>query len=104
MVGGILGAAILSIGSVQKTLPLIGHHPPFLPANLNMTTPASESASTPSTTVPQPSRIPPPVRPKAGFTRYAERLNGRLAMTAFTVVILVELVTGHGVLHWLGLY
>ncbi|MGA1602627.1 MAG: hypothetical protein ACO4CG_10100 [Prochlorothrix sp.] len=69
-----------------------------------MTTPASESASTPSTTVPQPSRIPPPVRPKAGFTRYAERLNGRLAMTAFTVVILVELVTGHGVLHWLGLY
>lgn len=75
-----------------------------------MTTPAPESAAPESTAtassapVPQPSRIPAPVRPKAGFTRYAERLNGRLAMTAFTAVILVELVTGQGVLHWLGFY
>lgn len=72
-----------------------------------MTKPFPESAapeSTPTATVPQPSRVPAPVRPKAGFTRYAERLNGRLAMTAFIAIVLVELFTGQGILHWFGLY
>ncbi|WP_016922723.1 chlorophyll a/b-binding protein [Prochlorothrix hollandica] len=69
-----------------------------------MTTPTAEP-STPESmaAVPQPSQVPEPVRPKTGFNRYAERLNGRLAMLAFTAVIVVELLTGHGILHWFGL-
>jgi hypothetical protein len=42
-------------------------------------------------------------RPKAGFNDYAERLNGRAAMVGFVLVVLIELVTGKGILSWLGL-
>jgi len=38
-----------------------------------------------------------------GFTRAAESLNGRLAMLAFTIAILIELVTGQGFLKFLKL-
>lgn len=52
--------------------------------------------------------LKPPVtptleRPKAGFNEYAERLNGRAAMVGFILVLLIEFVTGKGVLSWLGL-
>jgi hypothetical protein len=56
-----------------------------------------------ATNPPQPSVVPNQNRPKTGFNRFSERLNGRVAMMAFIFVILVELVTGHGVLYWLGL-
>jgi hypothetical protein len=39
---------------------------------------------------------------KFGFTSTAENLNGRMAMIGFTAVV-TELVTGQGVLHFLGL-
>jgi hypothetical protein len=42
-------------------------------------------------------------RPKLGFNDYAERLNGRAAMVGFIAIILIELVTGEGLLSWLGL-
>jgi len=41
--------------------------------------------------------------PKFGFNDYAERLNGRAAMIGFILVLLIEGLTGQGVLSWLGL-
>lgn len=40
---------------------------------------------------------------KLGFTRFAENLNGRLAMIGFVAAIAVELMTGKGILAQLGL-
>jgi hypothetical protein len=51
----------------------------------------------------QPSQIPQSTHPKRGFNDYVERLNGRAAMVGFIAAILVELLTGEGVLSWLGL-
>lgn len=42
-------------------------------------------------------------RPRMGFNDYAERLNGRAAMIGFMAIILIELVTGEGLLSWFGL-
>ncbi|MBP0027657.1 hypothetical protein PN466_02615 [Roseofilum reptotaenium CS-1145] len=42
-------------------------------------------------------------QPKLGFNDYAERLNGRAAMVGFSVTLVIEYVTGQGVLSWLGL-
>lgn len=39
--------------------------------------------------------------PRAGFTEYAEKLNGRLAMIGFVSLIAVELITGKGLIAWL---
>ncbi|MDZ7969401.1 MAG: chlorophyll a/b-binding protein [Nostoc sp. DedSLP03] len=39
--------------------------------------------------------------PRIGFTKYAEKLNGRLAMIAFVSLIAVEVITGHGLVGWL---
>ncbi|MCS6813259.1 MAG: chlorophyll a/b-binding protein [Cyanobacteria bacterium] len=37
-----------------------------------------------------------------GFTKRAETLNGRLAMIGFVSAILLEVITGHGVLGFLA--
>lgn len=34
---------------------------------------------------------------QAGFTEYAEKLNGRLAMVGFVSLLALEAVTGHGI-------
>ena len=39
---------------------------------------------------------------KAGFTPYAELLNGRLAMIGFVSLLIHEVSTGHGLTWWLG--
>lgn len=52
---------------------------------------------------PQPSVNPNTQEPLFGFNRYAERLNGRAAMIGFVAMLLVEFLTGKGVLSWLGL-
>jgi hypothetical protein len=52
---------------------------------------------------PQPSVTPNLPQPRFGFNRYAERLNGRAAMVGFVIAIVVEYLTGKGVLGWLGL-
>ncbi|MBE9139253.1 hypothetical protein IQ254_18970 [Nodosilinea sp. LEGE 07088] len=38
-----------------------------------------------------------------GFTPAAESLNGRLAMLGFGLAIVIELLSGEGVLHFLNL-
>ena len=39
---------------------------------------------------------------KAGFTPYAELLNGRLAMIGFVYLLILEFSTGHGLIWWLA--
>lgn len=50
----------------------------------------------------QPSVTPNTQEPKFGFNKYAERLNGRAAMIGFVALLLMELLTGKGLLAWLG--
>lgn len=40
---------------------------------------------------------------KLGFNAVAETWNGRLAMIGFAAALIIELVSGQGVLHFLGL-
>jgi hypothetical protein len=54
-------------------------------------------------TEPQPTQTPKLEEPKFGFNDYSERLNGRAAMIGFVLTILIEYVTGQGLLAWLGL-
>lgn len=51
----------------------------------------------------QPTKVPNMERPKKGFNRYAEQLNGRAAMIGIVGLVLVELITGKGLLTLLGL-
>jgi hypothetical protein len=39
--------------------------------------------------------------PRIGFTPYAERLNGRLAMIGFVSLLALEVSTKHGLISWL---
>ena len=52
---------------------------------------------------PQPTTQPKLEEPKFGFNEYAERLNGRAAMIGFILTIVIEYVSGQGLLAWLGL-
>ncbi|HSM81584.1 MAG TPA: chlorophyll a/b-binding protein [Nodosilinea sp.] len=60
---------------------------------------------------PDPAASPqPPVAPASaepapafGWTRYAERINGRFAMVGFVALLLLEWVTGQDFFSWLGL-
>jgi hypothetical protein len=54
--------------------------------------------------VPEPSTTPKLKEPKFGFNEYSERLNGRAAMVGFIIALVIEYVTGQGILAWLGLY
>ncbi|MEC4804929.1 MAG: chlorophyll a/b-binding protein [Jaaginema sp. PMC 1079.18] len=40
---------------------------------------------------------------KLGFTAGAENWNGRLAMLGFAAALIIELVSGQGLLHFWGL-
>lgn len=51
----------------------------------------------------EPSVTPKLEDPKFGFNSYAERLNGRAAMIGFTLILVIEYITGKGLLSWLGL-
>ncbi len=51
----------------------------------------------------QPTTTPNIEDPKFGFNKYAERLNGRAAMIGFILIVVIEYVTGQGLLSWLGL-
>jgi hypothetical protein len=51
----------------------------------------------------RPTTTPNLEEPKFGFNEYAERLNGRAAMIGFALTLIIEYVTGQGLLEWLGL-
>jgi len=51
----------------------------------------------------EPTQVPKLEEPKFGFNDYAERLNGRAAMIGFLLTVIIEYVTGKGLLEWLGL-
>ena len=51
----------------------------------------------------QPTKVPNMERTKKGFNQYAERLNGRAAMVGIAALVLIELLTGKGLLAFLGL-
>jgi hypothetical protein len=38
---------------------------------------------------------------QAGWTEYAETMNGRFAMIGFVSLLAMEVITGHGVIGWL---
>jgi len=44
-----------------------------------------------------------PNETKFGFTTFAENWNGRLAMIGFASALIIELVSGQGVLHFWGI-
>jgi hypothetical protein len=39
--------------------------------------------------------------PQAGWTVYAEKLNGRLAMIGFVALLIQEVLTGHGIVGFI---
>jgi len=39
--------------------------------------------------------------PQAGFTEYAEKINGRLAMIGFVSLLAMEVLTGHGIVGFI---
>jgi hypothetical protein len=41
--------------------------------------------------------------PVFGFSAYAEQINGRFAMIGFVGLLVLEFLTGQGLLTWLGL-
>ena len=45
----------------------------------------------------------PSQEPSFGWNIYAERMNGRFAMLGFVSVLLIEALTGQGLLTWMGL-
>ena len=51
----------------------------------------------------KPTKVPNMERPKKGFNQYAEQLNGRAAMVGLVGLVLIELLTGKGLMTLLGL-
>ncbi len=39
--------------------------------------------------------------PQAGWTEYAEQINGRMAMIGFVALLLQEILTGHGIVGFI---
>ena len=69
------------------------------PANLNIPKhPTMNDTSTPETPASEAE-----VTPTLGWNAYAERLNGRFAMIGFIALLVLELITGQGLLTWMGL-
>ncbi len=61
-----------------------------------MNSETSTSQTSPQETFNQP-------EPAFGWTSYAEQINGRFAMIGFVGLLIVELLTGQGLINWLGL-
>lgn len=60
-----------------------------------------KSETAPIDTSPQESLNQP--EPRFGWTAYAEQINGRFAMVGFVALLLIEWLTGQGLLTWMGL-
>ncbi|MCU0545867.1 MAG: ferrochelatase [Oscillatoriaceae cyanobacterium Prado104] len=86
-------------------VPALNTHPVFIEDLANLVVEAIESPSVKFSEVVRPSKMVkmyPQERWQWGMTTAAEVWNGRLAMLGFMALI-VELITGHGPLHSIGL-
>lgn len=55
------------------------------------------------TPTPETDTKPAETAPTFGWNAYTERLNGRFAMLGFVALLAIELLTGQGLLAWMGL-
>jgi len=88
-----------------RRVPALNTHPVFIDALADLVIGALKAPSLSLAEVmhPQkPVKIYPQERWEWGLTTAAERWNGRLAMIGF-IALLLELVSGHGPLHFVGL-
>lgn len=88
-----------------RRVPALNTHPVFIDALADLVINALKAPSLSLAEVmhPQePVKIYPQERWEWGLTTAAERWNGRLAMIGF-IALLLELVSGHGPLHFVGL-
>lgn len=88
-----------------RRVPALNAHPGFINDLADLVV---ERLDTPSPTLAEVTRLEKPVkiypqeRWQWGLTTAAERWNGRLAMVGF-IALLLELISGHGPLHFVGL-
>ena len=94
----------LGVESFQR-VPALNSHPAFIEDLANL---VQESLDNPSLTLeevihpPRRAKMYPQERWEWGITSAAEVWNGRLAMVGF-IALLVEMISGHGPLHFAGL-
>lgn len=62
---------------------------------------SSEPATTAKTT--EPETTSDRHEPSFGWNLYSEQMNGRFAMIGFVSVLILEALTGQGLLTWMGL-
>jgi protoporphyrin/coproporphyrin ferrochelatase len=88
-----------------RRVPALNTHPVFIRALADLVINALKSPSLKLSQVTQMKkkvRIYPPERWEWGMTTSAEVWNGRIAMLGF-IALIIELITGHGLLHMVGL-
>ncbi|WP_414585762.1 ferrochelatase [Scytonema sp. PCC 10023] len=88
-----------------RRVPALNTHPVFIKALADLVIDALKSPSLKLSQVSQMKKkvkIYPPERWEWGLTSSAEVWNGRIAMLGF-IALVIELITGHGLLHMVGL-
>ncbi|MBD2462203.1 ferrochelatase [Oscillatoria sp. FACHB-1407] len=88
-----------------QRVPALNTHPVFIEDLANMVVNALNNPPVGLSTVMRPQKqvkIYPPERWEWGLTTTAEVWNGRLAMLGF-IALIIELISGHGPLHFVGL-
>jgi ferrochelatase len=88
-----------------RRVPALNTYPPFIEDLGNLVTEALNKPEIPFSQVLRPQKrfkLYPQERWEWGMTSAAERWNGRLAMIGF-IALMIELITGHGPLHSIGL-
>lgn len=88
-----------------RRVPALNTHPVFIQSLADLVTEALENPSISLSQVNQmlkKVKIYPPERWEWGMTSSAEVWNGRIAMLGF-IALIIELITGHGLLHMVGL-
>lgn len=87
-----------------QRVPALNTHPLFIDDLANIVTKSLEAPSVELSQVPRPQKVKlyPQERWEWGLTTAAEVWNGRLAMVGF-IALLIELISGRGPLHLVGL-
>ncbi|WP_044304842.1 ferrochelatase [Richelia intracellularis] len=88
-----------------RRVPALNTHPLFIQALANLVIESLEPSSLTFTQINQMKKkvkIYPPERWEWGITISAEVWNGRIAMLGF-IALIVEMITGHGLLHIVGI-